>query len=107
MNLSIKPPSPALSNQPDADAILARMAERYSCREFDSSEISRDEIGAIIEDGLQAPSSCNHQNWHFIAVTDPEMKKRARAISGGNQHFEFCSVLIYLCFQKGWTHDKF
>ena len=35
------------------------------------------------------------------------MKKRARAISGGNHHFEFCSVLIYLCFQKGWTHDKF
>ena len=68
---------------------------------------SRDEIGAIIEDGLQAPSSCNHQNWHFVAVTDPALKKRARAISGGNHHFEFCSVLIYLCFQKGWTHDKF
>ena len=56
---------------------------------------------------MQAPSSCNHQNWHFVAVTDPALKKRARAISGGNHHFEFCSVLIYLCFQKGWTHDKF
>jgi len=107
MNLSIKPPAPALSNQSDVDSILARMAERHSCREFDSTPIAREEIGAIIEDGLQAPSSCNHQNWHFIAVTDPEMKKRARTISGGNHHFEFCSVLIYLCFQKGWTHDKF
>ena len=107
MTLSIKPPLPALSNQLDVDAILSRLAERHSCREFDSTGISQEEIGAIIEDGLQAPSSCNHQNWHFIAVTDPEMKKRARAISGGNHHFEFCSVLIYLCFQKGWTHDKF
>ncbi len=107
MNLSIKPPTSTLSNQPDADVILARIAERHSCREFDGTKISQEEIGAIIEDGLQAPSSCNHQNWHFVAVTDLEMKKRARAISGGNHHFEFCSVLIYLCFQKGWTHDKF
>lgn len=94
-------------SRPDADAILSLLAKRHSCREFDGSEISPEEIGAIIGDGLQAPSSCNHQNWHFIAVTDPALKKRARAISGGNHHFEFCSVLIYLCFQKGWTHDKF
>ena len=93
--------------QREVDVILARLAQRHSCREFDASEIDASEIGAIIEDGLQAPSSCNHQNWHFVAVTDPVLKKRARAISGGNHHFEFCSVLIYLCFQKGWTHDKF
>ncbi|MCP6725969.1 nitroreductase family protein, partial [Klebsiella pneumoniae] len=82
----------------DIDSILSTLAKRHSCREFDSSEIDLREIGAIIENGLEAPSSCNHQNWHFIAVTDPELKKRARAISGGNHHFEFCSVLIYLCF---------
>lgn len=91
----------------DAHRILAKLAERYSCREFDGSPIDPATIAEIIEDGLQAPSSCNHQNWHFIAVTDPEMKRRAREISGGNHHFEFGSVLIYLCFQKGWTHDKF
>ena len=109
MTASIQPliAKPAPSPAPDVDAILARLAKRHSCREFDSSQIKAEEIGAIIEDGLQAPSSCNHQNWHFIAVTDSELKKRARAISGGNHHFEFCSVLIYLCFQKGWTHDKF
>jgi nitroreductase/ubiquinone/menaquinone biosynthesis C-methylase UbiE len=107
MNAPIQPPIPVSRAAPDVDAILRRLADRYSCREFDASEIDLKEIGAIIEDGLQAPSSCNHQNWHFIAVTDPALKKRAREISGGNHHFEFCSVLIYLCFQKGWTHDKF
>jgi ubiquinone/menaquinone biosynthesis C-methylase UbiE/nitroreductase len=107
MNAPIQPPITASSTAPDADAILRRLAQRYSCREFDSSEIDPQDIAAIIEDGLQAPSSCNHQNWHFIAVTDPALKKRAREISGGNHHFEFCSVMIYLCFQKGWTHDKF
>ena len=109
MSASVQPLIAGLapSSAPDVDAILSRLSERHSCREFDSSPIDMEEIGAIIEDGLQAPSSCNHQNWHFIAVTDRDLKKRARAISGGNHHFEFCSVLIYLCFQKGWTHDKF
>jgi len=91
----------------DVDTILTLLSKRHSCREFDSSQIDVAEIGSIIEDGIQAPSSCNHQNWHFIAVTESDLKERARAISGGNHHFEFCSVLIYLCFQKGWTHDKF
>ena len=97
----------ALPVSMNADAVLSWIAARFSCREFDGSAIARDVIDAIIADGLQAPSSCNQQNWHFVAVADPAMKVRAWEISGGNHHFQFCSVLIYLCFQKGWTHDKF
>ena len=91
----------------DLDTVLARLASRYSCRDFDGSVLDRATVEAILADGTQAPSSCNHQNWHFIAVDDPALKRRAREISGGNHHFEFCSVLVFLCFQKGWTHDKF
>ncbi|MEM1430964.1 MAG: methyltransferase domain-containing protein, partial [Pseudomonadota bacterium] len=32
---------------------------------------------------------------------------RAHDIAGGNPHFLDCSALIYLCFQKGWTHGNF
>lgn len=89
------------------DAILARLATRFSCRDFDDSDIDRAEVEAILRDGVEAPSSCNHQNWHFVVVSEPALKLRAREISGGNLHFAHCSVIIYLCFQKGWTHDKF
>ena len=67
----------------------------------------RDVVEAIIQDGLEAPSSCNQQQWHFIAVDDPAQKRRAQEIAGGNPHFLDAAVIIYLCFQKGWTHDKF
>lgn len=87
--------------------ILDLLAARRSCRDFDGSDIDRETLRAIIADGIEAPSSCNQQNWHFIVVTDPARKRRARDISGGNHHFEFCSALIYLCFQKGWTHGNF
>ena len=56
---------------------------------------------------MEAPSSCNQQNWHFIIVTDHDKKRLAHDISGGNHHFVECSGLIYLCFQKGWTHENF
>jgi nitroreductase len=91
----------------DVRQILDRLAQRFSCRDFDGTAIDPSELEQIIADGVQAPSSCNQQNWHFIIVTHPERKRRAREISGGNHHFEFCSALVYLCFQKGWTHGNF
>ncbi len=87
--------------------ILDLMAERHSSRDYDGSEIDRELLAAIVRDGTEAPSSCNQQNWHFIIVTDPELKRRAQDIAGGNPHFADCAALVYLCFQKGWTHNNF
>ena len=87
--------------------VLDSLAKRHSCRAFDGSAIARDVLADIVADGVEAPSSCNHQNWHFIVVDDRVMLERARQISGGNAHFETCSALIYLCFQKGYTHGNF
>ena len=87
--------------------ILDVLADRHSCREFDGSPIDRIVLAEIVADGTEAPSSCNQQQWHFIVVDDSALKRRAREISGGNHHFEECSALVYLCFQKGWTHGNF
>lgn len=92
---------------PDWRAILDRLALRHSCRDFDGSAIDPAVLEAIVRDGTEAPSSCNQQNWHFVIVTDRERLARAREISGGNHHFAECSALVYLCFQKGWTHGNF
>ncbi|HSF95873.1 MAG TPA: nitroreductase family protein [Thermohalobaculum sp.] len=92
---------------PDWQAVLDRLAERHSCRDFDGTAIEASVLEAIVRDGVEAPSSCNHQNWHFVIVTDPERKHRAREIAGGNPHFAECAALVFLCFQKGWTHGNF
>ena len=100
------PTAPSMA-APDWQGILERLATRHSCREFDGSVIDPEVLNGIVRDGIEAPSSCNQQNWHFIIVTDREKMRRAHEISGGNQHFSECSALIYLCFQKGWTHGNF
>lgn len=98
-----KPQAPAA----EVRDLLDKLAMRASCRDFDSSMIAPETLEDIVRDGVEAPSSCNQQNWHFIIVADPVRKERARDISGGNHHFAECSALIYLCFQKGWTHGNF
>lgn len=91
----------------DWRAILDCLAARHSCRAFDGTPIDRETLADIVRDGTEAPSSCNQQNWHFIIVDDRDMLARAQEISGGNLHFADCAALIYLTFQKGWTHGNF
>lgn len=95
------------SDPRDATEILARLAARFSCRDFAPSIIPRETLAAIVADGVEAPSSCNQQQWHFVVVDDPDIRIAARDIAGGNPHFAECSALVYLCFQKGWTHNNF
>ena len=92
---------------PDTEAILRRLASRRSVREFEDRPVDAGVIEAIIADAIEAPSACNHQNWHFVVVSEPEMKKRMYALSGVNPHILSASATIYVCFQKGWFHDKF
>jgi nitroreductase len=55
------------------------VARRRTVRDFSSRPVSR----AIIEDCLRAagsaPSGANQQPWHFVAISDPEVKCRIRA----------------------------
>ncbi|WP_308206223.1 nitroreductase family protein [Aliihoeflea aestuarii] len=90
-----------------AEEILQRLADRRSCRDFAPRSVEKSVLLSILRDGLEAPSSCNQQHWHFVLVTDDRQKARAAELAGGNPHFQDCAALIYLCFQKGWTHDNF
>lgn len=93
----------------DVREILDRLASRHSVRDFDGSDIDPAVIDEIIADGLNAPSACNHQMWHFVPVSDPEKRAElfGEGYGGANTHYLTASVIIYLCFQKGWNHNKF
>ncbi|RRH72991.1 nitroreductase family protein [Falsigemmobacter faecalis] len=86
---------------------LDLLAARLSCRAFTQERLASDELNAMLRDALEAPSSCNQQAWHFVVLDQPEDLARAADLAGGNPHFRDCAALVYLCFQKGWTHDNF
>ncbi len=53
--------------------VLQTIKTRRSSRSFQTDEVSKDEIEAIIEAGLYAPSAHNHQSWHFTVIQDKDM----------------------------------
>jgi nitroreductase len=54
------------------------MQRRRTVRDFDARPVPRAVIEACIEAAATAPSGANQQPWHFVAVSDPEVKRRIR-----------------------------
>jgi nitroreductase len=68
----------------DADALRAArdfhalMQLRRTVRDFDSRQVAREVIEHCIAAAGTAPSGANQQPWHFVAVSDPQVKRRIR-----------------------------
>jgi len=54
------------------------MGSRRSVREFASDPVPRELIELAIAAAHSAPSGANRQPWHFVAVSDPDVKARIR-----------------------------
>jgi len=54
------------------------MQSRRTVREFDPRPVPRTVIEPCIAAAGTAPSGANQQPWHFVAVSDPDVKRRIR-----------------------------
>ncbi len=54
------------------------LIKRRSCRVFESTPVTEEQIEEILQAGCWAPSPLNLQPWEFIVVTDPDIKKRVK-----------------------------
>jgi len=61
-----------------ADEFRDLMQSRRTVRDFDSRPVPRAVIEACIAAAGTAPSGANQQPWHFVAVSDPDVKRRIR-----------------------------
>jgi len=53
--------------------VLQAIRNRRSTRKYKEEQISEEELQAILEAGIQAPSAVNEQPWHFTVVQNKEM----------------------------------
>jgi nitroreductase len=56
----------------------ALMQLRRTVRDFDARPVAREVIEHCIAAAGTAPSGANQQPWHFVAVSDPPVKRRIR-----------------------------
>lgn len=63
----------------EADRFYAHIKTRHSIREYSDRPVPRAVIEACVRAAGTAPSGANQQPWHFVAISDPNMKSRIRA----------------------------
>ncbi|MGH2358928.1 MAG: nitroreductase family protein [bacterium] len=61
-----------------AAAFYDEMSRRRTTRHFSSDPVPRDLIERAIQTGATAPSGAHQQPWTFVAVSDPELKRKIR-----------------------------
>ena len=68
----------------------ADMSKRRTVRHFSGRAVPRKIIGDCIKAAGSAPSGANKQPWHFVVVSDAELKKQIREAAETEEH-EFYS----------------
>lgn len=69
---------PVEEMQARADAFFRLMRTRRSVRAFSDRPVPRYVIERAIQTAGTAPSGANRQPWRFVAVSDPDLKRRIR-----------------------------
>lgn len=78
-------PLPDRISMSDAESLAAvqayhdLMRQRHTIRDFSDRPVPRAVIETCVRTAGTAPSGANHQPWHFVAIADPDIKRRIRA----------------------------
>ena len=81
--------------------------ERRSVKHYDPThKLSEDEIEKLMSLAVLSPTSFNMQNWRFVLVKDPEIRKKIRSASWDQAQVTDSSLLLVLCADlKSWKKD--
>ena len=71
-------------------AVFDQLSTRRTIRDFSDAPVDRDIIETAIKAAGTAPSGANHQPWHFVAISDPKIKRQIR-IAAEAEEAEFYS----------------
>jgi FMN reductase (NADPH) len=92
-----------LSNDfyPDAlwgDAFMRLLERRHSTRMFKEAPVPQELISRMVKAATLLPTSCNRQLWHFIAVTEPDLKKKVSKLSDAQQSYLYDAPVLIAIF---------
>lgn len=85
------------------DAIQARRA----IKQYDPAhQMSKAEIEQLMSLAMLSPTAFNIQNWRFVLVRDPELRKQIRAASWDQAQVTDASLLVILTADlKAWEKE--
>ena len=85
------------------DAIRQRRAVKHYDPEH---EMTEGEIAQLLDLAIQSPTSFNMQNWRFVLVSNPELRKQIRAAAVDQAQVTDASLLFVMCANlKAWEQE--
>lgn len=86
---------------------LEAIKTRRSVKHYDPQyKISDDEIHNLLSLAILSPTAYNIQNWRFVIVRDPELRKNIRTAAFDQAQVSDASLLIILCADlKAWEKN--
>lgn len=87
--------------------VSTAIEERRSVKHFDPAHVmTEDEIQRIMSLALLSPTSFNIQNWRFVLVRDPELRRELRTVAWNQSQVTDASLLFVLCGDlKAWEKE--
>lgn len=102
---------------------IKTILNRRSCRVYKPEQITKDELAAIIDCGLNAPSAMNAQNWYFTVVQNKDLidwldehtkdalpresKERLIARNGGDENYRVFYNAPTVIIVSGVKDDRY
>lgn len=88
------------------DTITA-IKSRRAVKHYDPNHCMDDaEIEALLRLTMLSPTAFNIQNWRFVVVRNPELRKAIRDVAWGQAQVTDASLLIVLCADlKSWQKE--
>ena len=81
--------------------------KRRAVKHFDENHKFTDkEIEKLLSLAILSPTSFNIQNWRFLVVKDPELRKKIRQVSWNQAQVTDSSLLLVICADlKSWEKE--
>ncbi len=77
--------------------VYTSISTRKSVRAFRDREVPDNVISRLLEAARLAPSASNRQEWRFVVVRNPEMRKRLARVASGQKFVGEAPVVIACC----------
>ena len=77
---------------------------RRAIKHYDANHsMTPEEVNELLSLAILAPTAFNIQNWRFVVVTDPELRKQIREVAWDQAQVTDASLFIVLCADlKSW-----
>lgn len=78
--------------------VVEAIETRRSLKHYDATHrMAETEVARLIQLAKLAPSSFNMQNYRFVLVRDPELRRQIRAVAWNQAQVTDASLLVILC----------